>query len=74
MDQASIQQAMQRAVEHHRAGRLSEAEAIYRDVLVAQPQQADALYLLGLIAWQTDHALRFAQGVPPAVAAPLRRP
>jgi predicted O-linked N-acetylglucosamine transferase (SPINDLY family) len=65
MDQPSIQQAMQRAVEHHRAGRLSEAEAIYRDVLTAQPHHPDALYLLGLIAWETDQA--------PAAADLLRR-
>ncbi len=35
---------------HHRAGRLQEAEACYGRVLAAQPDHADALHMLGLIA------------------------
>ncbi len=38
------------AIEHQRAGRLREAEQIYRQVLQADPAQADALHLLGLVA------------------------
>ena len=38
------------AVEHHRGGRLAEAEALYREVLRMAPNQPDALQLLGLIA------------------------
>jgi tetratricopeptide (TPR) repeat protein len=37
------------AVEHHRAGRLAAAEAIYRAILAADPRQPDAANLLGLI-------------------------
>lgn len=40
---------LEQAVEHHRAGRLSQAEAIYREVVAAEPRQAGALYLLGLL-------------------------
>ncbi|MBI2772629.1 MAG: tetratricopeptide repeat protein [Burkholderiales bacterium] len=36
----------------HQAGRLAEAEAIYRQVLQAEPHNADALHLLGLLARQ----------------------
>lgn len=36
-------------LEHHRAGRLREAEACYRTVLRAAPRQPDALGLLGLL-------------------------
>ena len=35
-------------VQHHRAGRLAEAEACYRRVLTAQPNNADALSNLGV--------------------------
>jgi tetratricopeptide (TPR) repeat protein len=35
---------------HHQAGRLREAEAIYREVLKQSPNQPDALHLLGALA------------------------
>jgi len=40
-------------LKHHQAGRLAEAEACYRRVLAAQPDHADALNLLGVVAHQT---------------------
>ncbi len=45
-----IPQALQTALQHHQAGRLQEAEAIYRQVLQIQPDHPDALHLLGVIA------------------------
>lgn len=36
-------------MEHHRAGRLAQAQALYRQILTAQPDQPDALHLLGLV-------------------------
>jgi protein O-GlcNAc transferase len=48
----TISQAFRIAVQHHQAGRLSEAEALYRQVLAAQPNHADALHFLGVIAHQ----------------------
>ena len=41
------------AVAHHQAGRLAEAEALYRQALVLDPEHADANHLLGVIALQT---------------------
>jgi predicted O-linked N-acetylglucosamine transferase (SPINDLY family) len=41
------------ALVHHRAGRLAEAAAGYRAVLLRNPRQPDALYLLGMVAHQT---------------------
>jgi predicted O-linked N-acetylglucosamine transferase (SPINDLY family) len=38
------------ALEHHQAGRLSAAEALYRQVLAAEPNNADALHFLGMLA------------------------
>jgi len=50
------QQAMQTALELHQAGRLAEAEKIYRQVLAANPNHPDALNLLGLVAFRSGHA------------------
>ena len=43
-----------RALEHHEAGRLTEASALYEEILTATPDDTDALYLLGVIAHQTN--------------------
>jgi len=46
------QQILERALGHHAAGRLPEAEALYYQILQADPNQHDALHLLGVIAHQ----------------------
>jgi predicted O-linked N-acetylglucosamine transferase (SPINDLY family) len=48
----TIPEAFQIAVEYQSAGRLAEAEAIYRRILAAQPNHAGALHFLGVIALQ----------------------
>ena len=48
----SIQQSLELAVQHHTAGRLPQAENIYQQILKADPNQPDALNLLGVIAHQ----------------------
>jgi tetratricopeptide (TPR) repeat protein len=48
----TVNKALQIALEHHRNGRLPEAEAIYRDILKTDPINADSLHLLGVIALQ----------------------
>jgi tetratricopeptide (TPR) repeat protein len=48
----AVSRAMASALEHHRVGRVAEAEAIYRDVLRVAPENFDALYLLGVIELQ----------------------
>jgi predicted O-linked N-acetylglucosamine transferase (SPINDLY family) len=50
--QVPIGEAMRLATEHHQAGRLPEAEAIYRAVLDSDPAHAGATYNLALIALQ----------------------
>ena len=52
MSQGTIQQAFEAGLQHHQAGRLAEAEGIYRQILTRQPQHADALHLLGVFAHQ----------------------
>ncbi|MGA2230257.1 MAG: tetratricopeptide repeat protein [Tepidisphaeraceae bacterium] len=49
----SVQQAMQRAIQNHQAGRLADADVFYRQVLAGQPENADALHLLGVLASQS---------------------
>lgn len=49
---ATLSEAFQLALEHHRAGRLDRAELLYRRILEHEPDHADALHLLGAIAHQ----------------------
>ena len=51
----TVADALASAVQHYRSGQLGEAEALCRQIIAAQPQHADALHLLGLIAHQTQH-------------------
>lgn len=46
------QALLRRSIEAHRDGDLSAAEAGYRDVLAAEPEQVDATHYLGMIAYQ----------------------
>jgi len=45
------------ALRHHDAGRLTDAESLYRQLLSEDPRNVDAMHLLGVIAHQRgDHA------------------
>jgi tetratricopeptide (TPR) repeat protein len=46
-------QTLSAAMQHHQAGRLHEAEILYRQVLATEPANVDALHLLGVIAHQS---------------------
>ena len=48
--QTDLKSAFTAAVRHHQAGRLSDAEELYREILTANPGHADSLHLLGAIA------------------------
>lgn len=46
-------QPLAAALQHHQDGRLEDAERLYRQILAADSQHADALHLLGALAHQT---------------------
>ena len=47
-----LNQNYENAVTLHQAGRLSEAEGIYRNILAIDPKHVDSMHLLGVIALQ----------------------
>src|SRR5262245_56954129 len=61
----TVRDGLALAFEHHRAGRLIEAEELYLRVLAAELSQPDALHLLGLLYQQA--------GEPQAALDHLRR-
>lgn len=50
--EAAIREAIGSGLEHHRAGRLSQAEAMYQRALEMAPDHPEALHLLGALAHQ----------------------
>ncbi len=64
---------LQIAAEHDRAGRLSEAEAIYREMLNRLPGNTDLQNAIGVLAYRTRRAQEARQWIGQAVAAnPMR--
>ena len=49
-------QALEMAVQHHRAGRLQQAEQICRQVLQADARNVGAMHLLGVLAHQVGRS------------------
>ncbi len=62
------------AVQHHRAGRAREAEALYRQVLAAQPDNPEALQLLGTLRLQEGDAAAAAGLIRRAIEIDPKRP
>ncbi|MGA2441898.1 MAG: tetratricopeptide repeat-containing glycosyltransferase family protein [Tepidisphaeraceae bacterium] len=48
----SVQEQLESGLSHHQAGRLAEAEAIYRQILAQNPDHIEAMNLLGTLAAQ----------------------
>jgi Tfp pilus assembly protein PilF len=56
------------AAEYEQAGRYDDAEELLRAILQAEPQQPDALHLLGLVAFHNDELATAAQLIEQALA------
>ena len=48
----NIHETMKSALHHYQSGNLQEAERLFRKVLTKQPDNAEVLYLLGIIYGQ----------------------
>jgi Tfp pilus assembly protein PilF len=53
---SSVEKMLQEALDHHHAGRLAQAEQVYRQILAADSQHPDSMHLLGMIAFQTGRS------------------
>jgi tetratricopeptide (TPR) repeat protein len=56
----TVFQAIELALQHQRAGRLAEAESIYRQILAIHPNDENSLHLLGMVASQRGQQLEAA--------------
>ncbi len=63
-----IGQIFAAAMQHHRGGRLSEAESLYRQILQADSNHADALHMLGVLAHQTGRQQLAVEMIGRAIA------
>lgn len=68
MATVTLDQAFSLAMQHHSAGRLAEAEAIYRQILAAEPRHVDALQFLGILAHQVGRSDVAAEMLLAAIA------
>ena len=62
------QQLFIAATQHHRAGRLAEAEAIYRDLHSRNPNQPDLLHMMGVLALHQGAPTRSTELIGRAIA------
>jgi protein O-GlcNAc transferase len=71
---ATVLEALAIAIQHYQAGRLQEAEQIYRQILAVEPNHADVWHLLGVIAHQMGRHDRTEASLRPfPIHAPLFR-
>jgi predicted O-linked N-acetylglucosamine transferase (SPINDLY family) len=71
---ASLSEALAIAIQHHQAGRLGDAEQLYRQILAAEANHPQALHLLGVVAQQTGRHEAAVEYIERAVALDARQP
>lgn len=74
MSFATIDEALHAGLSHHQAGRLQQAEKIYREVLAQDQNCVNAWYLLGTLALQAGHSEVAAQMLERALQLGMRTP
>ena len=74
MSPTQIQQAFETAEQLAQAQHLEEAESLYRRILAQQPDNPDALHLLGLVVYQLGRVQEAVDLVGRAATADPRRP
>jgi tetratricopeptide (TPR) repeat protein len=67
-------EALRTAIDLHQAGRLPQAEQIYRIILDRNPKQPDALHLLGVVALQSGRPQEAISYIGQAIAAAPGQP
>jgi tetratricopeptide (TPR) repeat protein len=65
----NLKQSFEMAVQQHRAGRLTAAEALYRQILSVAPDHAESLHMLGVLAGQAGDVDAAVDMVRRAIAA-----
>ena len=53
---------------YHQNGHLAQAAQLYQNVLARDPQQVDALHLLGVVAYQQGNPARAVELIGRAIA------
>ncbi|MBV9125582.1 MAG: tetratricopeptide repeat protein [Planctomycetes bacterium] len=64
---------LQTALQHHRAGRLEDAEPIYWQILQAEPNHADAWHLVGVLAYTRGQHIPALQYIRQALQLDARQ-
>jgi protein O-GlcNAc transferase len=74
MPEMTLQQAFERAVQHHSARELQPAEALYRQILIHEPRHAAATHFLGLLAYQAGKPADAVTLIRSSIALGLNTP
>jgi predicted O-linked N-acetylglucosamine transferase (SPINDLY family) len=74
MIETTLRQHLTEALRHHNAGRMREASALYQQVLSYQPNNPEALRLLGILAHQTGHNVEALELIRRAIAVVPNEP
>lgn len=66
--QPAVSQLLERALGLHQAGDLSQARTLYEQILTLEPEHADALHFLGVLAYQNGEGSRAVELIRKAIA------